>query len=163
MRRAPVDDDENMDSLLDTLMNVVGILIIVLVVTQLGVGDAVKRIGETLAVDPATLRQAEEELVSFDRQRDRLKVSAQDQQQVDPEVIVLAMTVSQWYADGVSVAEAGQTLLGADASHRRGLPGQHYQESEKRLQKSVNKINQQGAVLRAKMSKKYNLPFPALK
>jgi len=83
MRRAPVEDDENMDSLLDTLMNVVGILIIVLVVTQLGVGEAVKRIGETMAVDPAMLQRTEEELAASNRQRDKLDALAQDLQQVD--------------------------------------------------------------------------------
>jgi len=83
MRRAPVDDDENMDSLLDTLMNVVGILIIVLVVTQMGVGDAVKRIGETMKVDPAMLQQTEEELLEKDRQQDRLETLVEDLQQVD--------------------------------------------------------------------------------
>ena len=45
MRRKNGNDDEGaMDSLLDTMTNVVGILVIVLVVTQLGVGDAVSRI-----------------------------------------------------------------------------------------------------------------------
>jgi len=83
MRRAPVEDDENMDSLLDTLMNVVGILIIVLVVTQMGVGEAVKRIGKTMAVDPAMLQRTEAELAASDRQRDRLDTLVQDLQQVD--------------------------------------------------------------------------------
>jgi len=83
MRRTYVEDDESMDSLLDTLMNVVGILIIVLVVTQLGVGEAVQRIGKTMAVDPATLQQTEEELVVADRQRDSLDAMVQDLQQVD--------------------------------------------------------------------------------
>jgi len=83
MRRAPVEDDENMDSLLDTLMNVVGILIIVLVVTQMGVGEAVKRIGKTMAVDPVTLQRTEEELVAKERQRDRLEARVEDLQQVD--------------------------------------------------------------------------------
>jgi len=38
----------SLDSLLDTMTNVVGILVIVLILTQLGVGDAVKRISESL-------------------------------------------------------------------------------------------------------------------
>lgn len=87
MRRAPVEDDESMDSLLDTLMNVVGILIIVLVVTQMGVGEAVKRIGKTMAVDPATLERTEKELIAADLQRDKLDAMVQDFQQVDEEQI----------------------------------------------------------------------------
>ena len=43
-RRAKASVGSSLDSLLDTMTNVVGILVIMLVVTQLGVGDAVKRI-----------------------------------------------------------------------------------------------------------------------
>ena len=39
-KTAENDDAGAMDSLLDTMTNVVGILVIVLVVVQLGVGDA---------------------------------------------------------------------------------------------------------------------------
>ena len=51
------DDDGGLDSLLDTMTNVVGILVIVLVVTQLGVSDAVQRISESEQVDPAAAGQ----------------------------------------------------------------------------------------------------------
>ncbi|MBL4701291.1 MAG: hypothetical protein JKX85_08530, partial [Phycisphaeraceae bacterium] len=44
MRRRPQDDGSNLDSLLDALTNVVGILIIMLVVALLGMSEAVKRI-----------------------------------------------------------------------------------------------------------------------
>jgi hypothetical protein len=74
-RRKPDEDDGNLDSLLDTVMNVVGILIIVLVVTQLGVGDAVKRIGETVAVDPQTLAAAQKKLAELEQLRNRLQAS----------------------------------------------------------------------------------------
>jgi hypothetical protein len=76
MGRREVEEDEgSMDSLLDTMMNVVGILIIVLVVTQMGVGDAVKRIGETANVDPQTLAEAEEKLAELERLRERLEAA----------------------------------------------------------------------------------------
>jgi hypothetical protein len=61
-----------MDSLLDTMMNVVGILILVLVVTQLGVGDAVKRITETANIDPQVLEDQKKELASIKDERDTL-------------------------------------------------------------------------------------------
>lgn len=56
----------SLDSLLDTMTNVVGILVIVLVVTQLGVNDAVDRISASEAEELAKLQldvqKAEEEL-----------------------------------------------------------------------------------------------------
>lgn len=63
-RRRPDEDAGSLDSLLDTMTNVVGILIILMIVTQLGVTDAVKRIlraGDAAAVEvtPEALTQAE--------------------------------------------------------------------------------------------------------
>lgn len=71
-RRREDDDGGALDSLLDTMTNVVGILIIVLVVTQLGVGDAVKRITENIKFDPAKFAKAEQDLKSLEQERDTL-------------------------------------------------------------------------------------------
>ena len=46
MKRRTPKVTENLDSLLDTLTNVVGILVIVLIVAQLGVSDAMSRIAK---------------------------------------------------------------------------------------------------------------------
>ena len=46
IRRQQPDDDGGLDSLLDTMTNVVGILVLVLIVTQLGVSDKVASITE---------------------------------------------------------------------------------------------------------------------
>lgn len=51
-RKKAQDDDVSLDSLLDTMTNVVAILVILLIVTQLGVSDAVKRIAQQNPVDP---------------------------------------------------------------------------------------------------------------
>jgi hypothetical protein len=75
VRRVAEEDEGSMDSLLDTMMNVVGILIIVLVVTQMGVGDAVKRIGETIAVDPQMLDEAKKKLAELEQLRQRLEAA----------------------------------------------------------------------------------------
>jgi hypothetical protein len=48
MRRRRDESIGSLDSLLDTMTNVVGILVILLVVTQLGVTSAVKRIRSSL-------------------------------------------------------------------------------------------------------------------
>ena len=55
IRRPRNDDDDGggLDSLLDTMTNVVGILVMVLIATQLGVKDAVTRISDSDVVDPA--------------------------------------------------------------------------------------------------------------
>lgn len=59
-RRAKSQAGIGLDSLLDTMTNVVGILVIMLIVTQLGVGEAVSRIGDSESVQPEVL----EEMVS---------------------------------------------------------------------------------------------------
>ncbi len=83
--RRPRNDDEDggLDSLLDTMTNVVGILVIVLVVTQLGVGDAVERIVEENQVDAEELAKREEELEEKKLERDRLLAAMDDQQPDD--------------------------------------------------------------------------------
>ena len=58
-RRKKGNAGGSLDSLLDTMTNVVGILVIVLVVTQLGVGDAVNRIGNNIEINPQTAVDAE--------------------------------------------------------------------------------------------------------
>ena len=50
---------ESMDSLLDTMANVVGILVVLVAVMQLAVGDAVDRIVEEGVREPATLPEVE--------------------------------------------------------------------------------------------------------
>ncbi|MCH2182643.1 MAG: hypothetical protein MK108_11615 [Mariniblastus sp.] len=80
------DDDQGaMDSLLDTMTNVIGILVIVLVVTQLGVGDAVQRIGEKLVIEPAELEQKNKELADLKAEQDLLKQELQGLQAADTE------------------------------------------------------------------------------
>ena len=58
MRRNKKDSGASLDSLLDTLTNVVGILVILLSVTQLGVGEAVKKISESDSVRPEVYDKA---------------------------------------------------------------------------------------------------------
>ena len=62
--RASRARDENLDPLLDTMANVVGILVVLVAVTQLSVGDAVERIRETRAhqnVSQESLERAEQQ------------------------------------------------------------------------------------------------------
>ena len=56
------DEGDGLDSLLDTMTNVVGILVLVLIATQLGVKDAVQRIADSEIVDPEALENTREKV-----------------------------------------------------------------------------------------------------
>ncbi|MEM7698327.1 MAG: hypothetical protein AAF236_07990 [Verrucomicrobiota bacterium] len=64
-RRARADDERSMDSLMDALTNVVGILLLILIVSSLGISAAVKQIIEDL--EPKT----EEELAAMISSREK--------------------------------------------------------------------------------------------
>ena len=68
----------NLDSLLDTMTNVVGILVILLVVTQLGVKDAVDRISTEVEVTPEQLLAAQTAVDEAQRQREQLRLRLQE-------------------------------------------------------------------------------------
>ncbi len=72
MRRSKKQSGASLDSLLDTMTNVVGILVIMLTVTQLGVGDAVKRISAGDQVDPEVLEAAKKELLKLELVKNEL-------------------------------------------------------------------------------------------
>ncbi|NQT12968.1 MAG: hypothetical protein HQ582_09470, partial [Planctomycetes bacterium] len=82
MRRPKKDSGASLDSLLDTMFNVVGILVILMTVTQLGVGDAVERISTTTSVTPEDVDDAQRKLNELKRLaaklRDRLKALLQE-------------------------------------------------------------------------------------
>ncbi len=81
MRRRATDEGEGgLDSLLDTMTNVVGILVIVLVVTQLGVGDAVRRITDAIQIDAQQLAEAQKKLDAAREERDSLLAAMADEQ-----------------------------------------------------------------------------------
>ncbi len=73
MRRHKKDSGASLDSLLDTLTNVVGILVILLSVTQLGVGEAVQRIAKSDDVRPEVYEKALEEREKLMLQRIELE------------------------------------------------------------------------------------------
>jgi hypothetical protein len=73
--RARKDDDEDggLDSLLDTMTNVVGILVLVLIVTQLGVSEAINVITAASTVTEEDLEAAKQKLVSLADDKTKLK------------------------------------------------------------------------------------------
>ena len=90
MARRPQNDDDDgggLDSLLDTMTNVVGILVMVLIATQLGVKDAVTRISDSDIVDPVAIAAAEEKLVLTKSERDSLQAQLEDFKPIDDSAI----------------------------------------------------------------------------
>ncbi|HEY1065464.1 MAG TPA: hypothetical protein VGE52_05120, partial [Pirellulales bacterium] len=65
-RKAPAEDEDGgLDSLMDTMFNVVGILVLVLVTTQLDVADKIRELASKTVVTPELLdsqKQALEKL-----------------------------------------------------------------------------------------------------
>ena len=72
MKRRKKGELGSLDSLLDTMTSVVGILIIILVVLQLGAKQAVDRIQSDPNASPS-IKQAMDKLEKLDQTRDQLK------------------------------------------------------------------------------------------
>ena len=84
MRKRGKSSCGSLDSLLDTMTNVVGILVILMVVTQLGVGDAVKRISANVRkVSAEELEQAKQEAAEVQAMLDELN---QQKTELDSEI-----------------------------------------------------------------------------
>ena len=60
--RSTDEDDGGLDSLLDTMTNVVGILVLVLIVTQMSVADVVTRITTENQIDEEAVEQLNQQL-----------------------------------------------------------------------------------------------------
>jgi hypothetical protein len=126
-RRKPAGG--SLDSLLDTMTNVVGILVIVLVVTQLGVRDAVDRISDSEAVDPALLADMRRQADEAERERkekERLRDGAQgsDRQEVISKLGKIARELTDLHADleGLQKSrQAKQAEIRAAADEAQGL------------------------------------------
>ena len=56
------EDDGGLDSLLDTMTNVVGILVLVLVVTQMSIAEVVTKITSENQIDEESLEQLDQQL-----------------------------------------------------------------------------------------------------
>ncbi|HCO23058.1 MAG TPA: hypothetical protein DIT97_08365, partial [Gimesia maris] len=89
-RRKSSSSGASLDSLLDTMTNVVGILVIMLTVTQLGVGEAVNRI--TSAIEEEDMERAEQKVAELDEllklekeQLETVKELTADKTTVNPE------------------------------------------------------------------------------
>jgi hypothetical protein len=66
------DDDGGLDSLLDTMTNVVGILVLVLIMTQLGVSETINEVTAKSKVTEADIEEAKEKLVALAEEKTEL-------------------------------------------------------------------------------------------
>ena len=82
----------NMDSLLDALTNVVGILVIVLVAVQLSSQEAARRMEEMIAqIDPAEQERIKQEAKDAEAKLEEMKLAIQaesEKEKIDPEKLL---------------------------------------------------------------------------
>jgi len=89
LRRQPrVDDDDDggLDSLLDTMTNVVGILVLVLIVAQMGIADVVNRVVTENQVDQETMDATKWELVQKKIEQTELQTILYEPLEIDVEL-----------------------------------------------------------------------------
>ena len=83
--RPSEDDDGGLDSLLDTMTNVVGILVLVLIVTQMSVVDVVNKITTESTVDEESLKELQQKLEAIQAEEDELERILVDPLDIDAE------------------------------------------------------------------------------
>ncbi len=72
-RRGRDDDDGGLDALLDTMTNVVGILVLVLIVTQMSVADVVDKIMTESKVEPEDVQKVTQQLIEKKNEENELR------------------------------------------------------------------------------------------
>jgi hypothetical protein len=86
VKRRPTDDDDGgLDSLLDTMTNVVGILVLVLIVTQMSVAEVVTKITSESTIDEESLEELSKQLEIRKTEEDELKQILVDPLDIDVE------------------------------------------------------------------------------
>ncbi|MCC9605018.1 hypothetical protein LOC68_25070 [Blastopirellula sp. JC732] len=121
-RRKTEDEDGGMDSLLDTMFNVVGILLIVLVVVQLGVRQAVDRIASTVAVDPAALEAMIKKLEEAHKEKLKVQTSIDE---LNPDESKLEELLKRLRTESVA-KEA--TLVGKEGDLKKAIVAKKAQD-----------------------------------
>ena len=108
----------NMDSLLDALTNVVGILVIVLVAVQLSSQEAAQRMEEMIAqIDPAEQERIKQVAKDSEEKLEEMKLALQEESEkdeIDPDKLLAMLQ------DDIAAAElkAKKDLLAAEAAEK---------------------------------------------
>ncbi len=163
MRRRRRQSEGSLDSLLDTMTNVVGILVILLAVTQLGVGDAMKRIRSSLP--PVSPEQLQALLDEYRAQKDMLAQLLDQQDELDDtagkDVQTKKLSLKEMLAEIARVQAALKKITIAkriDTGQLQKLLQTRKSEAEK-LQKQLTKAQEDLAKLKAMLDK---TPEPAV-
>ena len=169
MRRAKKSSGASLDSLLDTMTNVVGILVILLTVTQLGVGDAVKRIADSDSVKPEVLESAKvslaERLKLWNDLVRRLKALVVDNKEdAAKELERLKKEIAKKDTDLADVREKKQGML-ALKKHFEEVKKliEEHEKKEKELLTKINSGEAELASLKARLAETPNLGPPQAK
>ncbi len=87
MGKRPRDDEDDggLDSLLDTMTNVVGILVLVLIVTQMSVADVVSRLTAENQIDEEKIVDLNERIAVKEEEKNELESVLVDPLDIDPE------------------------------------------------------------------------------
>ena len=165
MKRRPEEDHGSLDSLMDTLCNVVGILVIMLVVTQLSVNQTVKKISTSEQVDPDALAKAEAELDRARRQKaeleERLSSFDYDPQETRVQLAAVQRAIIDNRAD-LRVLEQQQSEKQAAAAEQTTAAQELIDEQEQgreKLQEQTRQALEQLAKLEARLE---DTPAPAV-
>jgi hypothetical protein len=160
----------SLDSLLDTMTNVVGILVILLVVTQLGVRGAVERISVSDAVDPEALAQMQRKADEAERLRSELEQRLAAYQNRNPRLLPAQLQRTLRQISNVQADLDGvlQTRRLAEAKAREGLEEIQQQLEEQRkkeaeLKKQIASALDEVAKLEARLEKTPAREAPAAK
>ena len=134
MRRNKKESGASLDSLLDTLTNVVGILVILLSVTQLGVGEAVEKMADTDSVRPEVYEETLAKLKELMQQRVDLEkrlaaYTPQEAQAADLDLKILLKKIEDLQAS-IAVLMEGKEKIDLKLLEMR----KRQEEAERRLE-----------------------------
>jgi len=157
VRRRKKQSEGSLDSLLDTMTNVVGILVILLAVTQLGVGDAMKRIRSSLP--PVNPEQLQALLDEYRSQKDMLTQLLEQQgkldETADEDVQKKKLSLKEMMAEIERIRAALKKITipkRIDTGQLQKLLQARKKEAEK-LQKQLTKAQEELAKLKAMLDK----------
>ncbi|QDU61470.1 hypothetical protein Pan216_23300 [Planctomycetes bacterium Pan216] len=142
----------SLDSLLDTMTNVVGILVIMLVVTQLGVSDAVKRIkGFVDEITPDQLASAQSESERLKEMLAELKIDLEEAE-TDTADERVDLKDSQKLIEELKKDLAALKNISVDPNAIQKDVDKH-QDQVAKLEKQINERQSKLASLKARLAK----------
>ncbi|MEX1040240.1 MAG: hypothetical protein WDZ51_06410 [Pirellulaceae bacterium] len=133
-RQKDNDDDGGLDSLLDTMTNVVGILVLVLIVTQMSVADVVSRITEEMRVEPEQVEALNETLRAKQEERAELEEILVDPLDIDTQRQMEELKKKK------ELLERRRRLLEEDKAREQNQFAMKQEEDRKKAEENEKKI-----------------------